>query len=536
MTPLERLLVRWMPRQRWFAGKGAPVDDLHIEDEHPVGSPDPGPDGPGMRALVVSVHQRGELSRYLVPIGLCRQGRLRADLAHCAIGTATLPGGVRTVYDALHDPELTARLLTAIAADQAAGQGGPGTAGGTGAAGSGSAEGAAAEQLRFRCVPGTDRIATGMRSLVHTGEQSNTTLVYGEHYVLKAFRRLWPGLNPDLELSRALAGSPYAARPHGWIETDLRGSGEDSGAGSASGAPVTTTLAMLQQYLRSATDGWVLAATSVRDLYAEPQLAPGEAGGDFAAESERLGAATAAVHRALARELPTDVLGTAELRERADAMARRLDAAVDEVPGLLPYAAALRTAYDDFARLTEPLAVQRVHGDFHLGQVVRTDRGWVLLDFEGEPAVPIAERRRPSSPLRDVAGMLRSFDYAARHQMIGSADEQWLAPVARAWARRNRAAFCAGYAAADGIDPELHRTALRAFEYDKAVYEVLYEARNRPTWLRIPLDSIAALAGAPAEQQAGPPAQLSAEESAAGVAARAGAPEPAGAPDRTRAR
>lgn len=101
--------------------------------------------------------------------------------------------------------------------------------------------------------------------------------------------------------------------------------------------------------------------------------------------------------------------------------------------------------------------------------------------------------------------MLRSFDYAARHQMIGSADEEALAPVARAWARHNRDAFCAGYAAAGGIDPEKHAVVLRAFEYDKAVYEVLYEAHNRPTWLRIPLDSIASLAGSPRASERTPP-------------------------------
>ena len=474
MTQLEELLARWMPRQRWFAGKGAPVERVLIEREHPIGGADPGPRGPGMRALVVAVHQRGGRARYLVVIGLCAKGRLRDELAHCAIGACTLGGAQRTVYDALHDPELTGRLLRCIA------------------------RGAGTGPVRFRRLPEpAEPIATGMRSLVHTGEQSNTTLVFGERYVLKTFRRLWPGLNPDLELNRALSGSPYAARPHGWIELDIEADG--------GGGEVPTTVAMLQQYLRSATDGWVLAATSVRDLYAEPGTPPGEAGGDFAGEAERLGAATAEVHRVLARALPTDVLSPGALRGLADAMAHRLETAVEQVPGLAPYQDALRAAYDDFARVEAPLPVQRVHGDYHLGQVVRTDRGWVLLDFEGEPAVPVAERRRPSSPLRDIAGMLRSFDYAARHQMIGSADEEALAPVARAWARHNRDAFCAGYAAAGGIDPEKHAVVLRAFEYDKAVYEVLYEAHNRPTWLRIPLDSIASLAGSPRASERTPP-------------------------------
>ncbi|MDA2811482.1 phosphotransferase [Nocardiopsis sp. RSe5-2] len=461
MKEIEELLAAWLPRQRWFAGKRAPVEAVRVEHDLPVGGGDPGPHGPGMRLLVVRVDQPRGTDRYLVVLGLAEPGRLRPALEHCVIGRCRVRGARRTAYDALYDPELTARLLHLIA------------------------RGADRGPLRFRTRPGRT-VRTGLRSLVLTGEQSNTSLVFGEEYVLKAFRRLWPGLNPDLELNGALEGSPYAAPPHGWIEADI-----DDG-----GRPVSTTVAMLQGYLRSATDGWVLAATSVRDLYAAPGGGPAGAGGDFAAEAERLGAATAAVHRALARALPTDVLSPACLRDLADAMARRLDEATEQVPELAPYAGVLRAAFDDFARAPDPLPVQRVHGDYHLGQVVRTDAGWVLLDFEGEPAVPVAERRRPSSPLRDVAGMLRSFDYAARHQLIGSAEEELLAPAARAWADRNREAFCAGYAAGGGTDPDKHLTALRAFEYDKAVYEVLYEAHHRPTWLRVPLDSIAALAHA----------------------------------------
>ena len=143
------------------------------------------------------------------------------------------------------------------------------------------------------------------------------------------------------------------------------------------------------------------------------------------------------------------------------------------------------------ATLTDPLEVQRIHGDYHLGQVMRTHAGWVLLDFEGEPAVPLERRRAFFPALRDVAGMLRSLDYAARFQLVGHENPEQARAAARDWARRNQAAFCAGYARAGGADPGKHGILVRALTLDKAVYEVMYEARNRPSWLPIPLGSIA---------------------------------------------
>lgn len=483
MTQLEDLLTAWVPRQRWFGGKGLAVEALRIESEHTVLART-GRGGPELRILVVAVAQRGTTSRYQVLLGLRPGTTLGADLAHAVMGVCTDPGpGSATVvaYDAAHDAELTSHLLARIASD--------------------ADEGA----VGFHRI-GDAPVRTGLRSIAMTAEQSNTTLVFGEEYVLKIFRRLWPGTNPDLELTTELADSHHVARAHGWIETGVSADGlvpeqrggaapsEPSVAPPRTGPLIPTTLAMLQRYLRSATDGWALAATSVRDLYGTPGSPPDEAGGDFSGEAARLGAATASVHRALARTLPTDVLVPEDVRRLAAAMELRLDRAVVDVPELRPYAAPLRAAFKAFAELDDPLPVQRVHGDYHLGQVVRTDAGWILLDFEGEPAAPVEERRRLSSPLRDVAGMLRSFDYAARHQLIGHLDEDTLAGPARAWAQLNRDAFSAGYEHSGGVAPEKHQVILRAFEYDKAVYEVLYEARNRPTWLRVPLDSIAALA------------------------------------------
>jgi maltokinase len=192
------------------------------------------------------------------------------------------------------------------------------------------------------------------------------------------------------------------------------------------------------------------------------------------------------------------------MRARADAMLDRLEETLVLVPDLARVADGLRASYEAFAS-SPPMTVQRVHGDLHLGQVLRTVRGWTVLDFEGEPVKSIANRREPDSPLRDVAGMLRSFDYAAYHQIVDLGSTSQRNYRAAEWADRNRAAFQAGYASAAG-DPEAAAidaparpnstdadVLLRAFEADKAVYEAAYEARNRPAWLAVPLASLGRL-------------------------------------------
>jgi maltokinase len=173
-------------------------------------------------------------------------------------------------------------------------------------------------------------------------------------------------------------------------------------------------------------------------------------------------------------------------------MQAKLSDALDLVPDLAAHEARIRTAFEDVARLSGPVTVQRIHGDYHLGQVLRTPHGWVALDFEGEPAVALAVRRGLAPALRDVAGMLRSFDYAARHELVGKPADGRLAGQASDWVSQCHAAFCAGYAAGGGADPVGHQTLLRALTLDKAVYEVVYEYRHRPSWLRIPLSFVAA--------------------------------------------
>ena len=183
-------------------------------------------------------------------------------------------------------------------------------------------------------------------------------------------------------------------------------------------------------------------------------------------------------------------LAVADLRRN---LLAELAAARRIVPGLDQHEGAIRDCYAQVTELTNPITIQRIHGDYHLAQVLGTSSGWIVLDFEGEPASPLSQRRARSSPLRDVAGMLRSFDYAARHQVLTRPDPASLGPQASDWVRRNSDAFCAGYAAAGGLDPAENSVLLRAMLLDKAVYEAIYEARNRPTWIPIPLESIAEL-------------------------------------------
>jgi maltokinase len=446
---LEDALAPWLQEQRWFAGKGRMLRDLAVVADTEVVAGDP-----ALRHLLVLVSHGASADHYQIFVGLRRD--LPDWLEHAKIGT--LEDGVHA-YDALHDPELTRTLLRAIAGNETIGS------------------------LTFQREPGA-KIDTSLDSIVLTAEQSNTSLVYGEESILKVFRRVFAGPNPDLEVTSALnqLGSQHIAEPYGSVETLMDG--------------VTTTLAILSKYLRTATDGWTLAATSVRDLYAQDlyegeSVSAADAGGDFSGEAHRLGAATAEVHRDLAEAFGTDVLPPESLHEMAEQMYRRLDLAAAAVPELARYVDMIGNAYSAVAKINEPVPAQRVHGDYHLGQVMRTETGWILLDFEGEPATPLAQRRARSSPLRDVAGMLRSFDYAARFQLLTNPDAERLHGAAREWSRHNSSAFCAGYAEAGGLDPVANEVLLRALTLDKAVYEVMYEARHRPSWLQIPLESLA---------------------------------------------
>ena len=334
-------------------------------------------------------------------------------------------------------------------------------------------------ELTGRVQPGGPLIDESGTTSVLKGEQSNTSVIISSGtpsaLIVKLFRVVAPGDNPDVVVQTALAaaGCTRVPQPAGSLE----GSWPDGAGGRSHGH-----LAFASEFLSGSEDAWRVAIRAVG------------AGEPFADPAHDLGEATAEVHEVLASVLPTVPVSAAVLDALADALLRRVDLAVGEVASLADVAAPAREVMDDVRRLTGVAALQRVHGDYHLGQVLHApSRGWVLLDFEGEPLRPLAERLEPDLALRDVAGMLRSFDYAAHQTTVhlGEDDRRWPPPGPAAEAART--AFLAGYSARTGRDLTQDATAmrlLRALELDKALYEVVYEARNRPSWVPIPLGAV----------------------------------------------
>lgn len=310
---------------------------------------------------------------------------------------------------------------------------------------------------------GDASVLAGLHGRALGQEQSNSTLIYsdetGPKVAVKFFRKLAPGLNPEIELLSGIGEVPAVPRLHAWVDAEIDGEPH--------------ALAVVQEFIADSRDGWLDAV----DVAAE--------GASLAERARLLGAATREVHEALAGAFGTTELSGDGLAERLGA---RLDSLVTQAPELADVADEARRRY---ARLYGTAGTaQRVHGDLHLGQVLFTGERYVLLDFEGEPARPLAERRLPDSPARDLAGLIRSIDYAAHFNAYSGRP----GPTDPArWAAEATEALLEGYGALDA--QAVPAGWLDAYVLDKALYEVAYEANNRPDWAGIPRAAVTGILG-----------------------------------------
>ncbi len=509
------VLPRFLAHQRWFGGKSRSIRAVTVRDWTEF-------DESRSVLVVVDVeYDTGSAETYAVPLAMTFDGAndVPAQAVLCGL-TSRLGNGV--LHDAaFHEPTRAAWLACiergrSFRAQRGLVRGVPG--------------------LAFAAARGpADAPLPASRA---SGEQSNTSIVYGDRLILKLFRRQQSGTNPELEIGRYLTEQirfPHVAALAGSIDYT-----PDEGE--------SATVAVLQAFVPNQGDGWTWALDELERYYEQCSLQPAAAADDWPGRADfvrlsdapippvardrmglyldaaaALGRRTADLHVALAS--PTDdaafapePLTLSDLEQIAAALRRNADAVFDglknglsSLPDPVVELASLvlsrrRRLMESFQNLGAGsiggLRI-RVHGDYHLGQVLRVKNDYTIMDFEGEPARTFAERRAKHSPLKDVAGMLRSFSYAAwvglaRFTSRGPDAFARLEPWARLCEQAASAAFLHAYreTAARGSvlpsDPDGLRALVDAYVLDKALYEALYELNNRPAWLWIPLRSILA--------------------------------------------
>ena len=442
----EERLLEYVREQRWFGAKSRDVAHAGVLEAAQARATPP----LLVLALVEVRFGAGTHEIYQVPLGF-----RPADEGWSDAVVADLDGW--TAYDALADPELARELAGLIGAEATlAGEEG---------------------SFAFRAIAGAEPLGSLETVRPMAVEQSNSSLVYDERLVLKLYRRLEAGINPELELLRLLTERGFSGIPAlvGWAEH--------------SGRLMDATLGILQRFVPGSRDGWTVALDS---LVGAP--------GSFLERVRRLGEVTGAMHTVLGSEAgdpafcaedpSAEAIGllTASIDEEIE----QVFASLPDRPELAPIAGRgeevreqlrLRSRFGSVGRLI------RHHGDYHLGQVLWTGADWIVIDFEGEPARSLPERRRKRSPLRDVAGMLRSFAYAASAAEL----ERGTRPP-EGWEQEARSLFMDGYLAEvdSSLIPagESLERLLGIFELEKAVYELRYELDNRPEWVRIPVAGI----------------------------------------------
>ena len=516
-TLIERdLLMPFLQRQRWFGGKARSVRSARFTD---WGLLRRGPQ-PLFITIAEVTYVDGERDSYFLPLAICAIADARGleeRSPHAVLARVT---GARkgVLFDAWLDNGLGRALMETFE-----------------------------QQHDIRSRRGTLR-AVQTKAFAHlrgegplditrlSGEQSNTSLIFGNRLILKLFRRLQPGINPDYEIGRQLTeriGYPRVPAVAGAIEYRMTGDER-------------TTVAMLQQLVESQADGWRHGTDEVSrffeavegtapppgavphsftDVIGVPFPEAIDAMAGYAATAETLGRRTAEVHLALASDTSDPAFNpepftaddlarvcrsaSAQARTAFDALKNAMKGDATRLPDnvLATVRALLENEQVVIDRIKAPPAAeftvskQRIHGDYHLGQVLWAEGDFYLLDFEGEPARPIAERREKQSPMKDVAGMLRSFSYAAyaglfAHCLTRPGQFAELEPWARLWEAWASAGFLTGYLATAGqapfvpAEPTQRNALLQLFMLDKALYELNYELNNRPDWVRIPLAAI----------------------------------------------
>ncbi|ODS52892.1 MAG: maltose alpha-D-glucosyltransferase [Acidobacteria bacterium SCN 69-37] len=511
-----QILPRFLPAQRWFGGKGRAIARTRLVDWAPL---------EGTRAAVLFVeilYADAGRETYGVPVAIT------FDPVALPPATATLAqvlstDGIGLLVDALQDDAACTALLTLIEQEK------------TIASRHGVIRGV--RGAGFDAARGTrDAILPAVRGAV---EQSNTSVRFGDRLILKWFRRQTPGPNPDGEIGRYLTEDarfdripPFAgAIEHARDDADPATIALLQGLVVHQGDGWTWTLEELDRYYEASAalpfppEAAAIATRSLVDLAAGPDAAVAHEHLGMAIEAAAtLGRRTGELHAALATStlpdfapLPLDREALAALAAslRADGarVFGRLRAGVSTLPDDLVEQAGLVLARRRslLARFDRVAAIDghagqriRIHGDYHLGQVLRARHDVVILDFEGEPARAIAERRARVSPVKDLAGMVRSFSYAAWTGLLAYTtrrpdDLARIEPWARFWEQATSAAFLRGWrdvTAGEAFapsDPDAWRVLLDAYLLDKALYELLYEIDNRPGWIRVPLGGILAL-------------------------------------------
>ncbi len=521
---LEQALPAFLPKQRWFGAKTRHIENVQVMDWAAL--------DPAKSALVLLEvsYASGSPETYFVPLGLTF-GDDAAALRQASPNAVVLPalspeGVVGVLHDAVFDDTACSKILSVIE----------------------ESRGLATKHGVIRGVPapaldaarGNPGEALPPRRL--SAEQSNTSIVYGARLILKLFRHLQSGPNMDCEIGDYLTNVVHFT-------------GVPPFAGSIEHVPSggeTSTLAMLQGLVENAGDAWKWTIEELTRYYetcaslafpedlAEKRAGSSPSGGGSAEQevsqaardhvgiylesAAGLGRATAHMHLALAtptadsrfapepltqqdvEDLLEDLRrNTANIFEQLrDSMAKLPDEFVDRAAFILSRRRRMLDRFRDLERQTIQAQRTRIHGDYHLGQVLRLRTDFVILDFEGEPARPLAERRAKQSPLKDVAGMVRSFSYAAYSALLNYTarhpeDFDKLEPWAWLWERSTTSEFLRAYLeAAEGAPflparGETFQKLLDAYILDKALYELLYELDNRPTWVGIPLIGISAL-------------------------------------------